>query len=147
MRRTLLTEELIVQFTSAVSQCMPERYAAELIGVDQSTITNWKTAANLARLKKPSKLTKNDVQYLAFIAQLEKARSIARFGRIKVVTKAGDSGAWQAAAWWLERMCPESFGRPYAIGIPGKGPDSEGNTGPVTIIIDGAIVPGKSDGP
>lgn len=141
----MLSTEMSSQFCGAVSQGMPEKYAAELIGVDEQTITYWKTAANLARNKKASKVTKNDVHYLAFLADLEKARSIARLSRIKVIQKAADGGAWQAAAWWLERMCPGSFGRPYAIAVPGRGPDSEGNPGPINIIIDAAIIPSKGD--
>jgi len=145
-RKTILTEEMTAQFNSAVSQGMPERYASELIGVPMSDVSNWTAWGIAARGKKPSKRTPNDALYLAFLEQLEKARSIARLKRVQVIEKAAEGGAWQAAAWWLERMCPESFGRPYAVAVPGKATNQDGNTGVVNIIIDVAVIPaGKPD--
>lgn len=110
-RKTILTNEMITQF-DAVSTGLPERYSAELIGVCQADVTNWKLWGLAARKKKKSKRTANGLLYMAFLEQLEKARTLARLSRIQHIQKAGQGGSWQADAWWLERMCPESFGRP-----------------------------------
>ena len=49
-------------------------------------------------------------KYKKFYEQVNEARSVAVTLRAKRVYKAGET-SWQADAWWLERMVPESFAR------------------------------------
>ena len=44
-------------------------------------------------------------------ARIEQAEAVAIRDRLAVITKAADSGTWQAAAWFLERRYPEQWGR------------------------------------
>ena len=45
-----------------------------------------------------------------FSVALKKAEAECKVARIQTVLKASDK-SWQAAAWWLERRCPEEYGR------------------------------------
>lgn len=42
---------------------------------------------------------------------LKKARAEAIVRNVALIQKAAKAGAWQAAAWWLERVVPEQFGK------------------------------------
>ncbi len=46
-----------------------------------------------------------------FSDAIQKARAEAVVGYLAVIRKAANSGQWQAAAWWLERVLPEQYGR------------------------------------
>jgi transposase-like protein len=46
-----------------------------------------------------------------FAEAIQKARSEAVLGYLAVIRKAAQSGQWQAAAWWLERVLPAEYGR------------------------------------
>ena len=45
-----------------------------------------------------------------FCVALKKAEAECKVARIQTVLKASDK-SWQAAAWWLERRCPDEYGR------------------------------------
>lgn len=55
--------------------------------------------------------------YLEFYEAIKRARGAAIASRIKVIRQAADDGTWQAAAWWLERMYPDEFGRRERIEV------------------------------
>lgn len=42
---------------------------------------------------------------------LKKARADAIVKNVAFVQRAAQNGTWQAAAWWLERAVPETFGK------------------------------------
>jgi hypothetical protein len=42
---------------------------------------------------------------------LKKARADAIVKNVAYVQRAAKNGTWQAAAWWLERSVPETFGK------------------------------------
>jgi hypothetical protein len=46
----------------------------------------------------------------AFSVAIKKAEAECKVARIQTVLKASDK-SWQAAAWWLERRCPEEYGK------------------------------------
>lgn len=46
----------------------------------------------------------------AFSVAIKKAEAECKAARIATILKASDK-SWQAAAWWLERRCPEEYGR------------------------------------
>lgn len=45
-----------------------------------------------------------------FSVALKKAEAECKVARIATILKASDK-SWQAAAWWLERRCPDEYGR------------------------------------
>jgi hypothetical protein len=48
---------------------------------------------------------------------IEKAESVAEHRHVAIVRKAAESGAWQAAAWWLERRHPDVYGRRERVAV------------------------------
>ncbi len=46
----------------------------------------------------------------AFSVALKKAEAECKAARIATILKASEK-SWQAAAWWLERRCPDEYGR------------------------------------
>jgi hypothetical protein len=62
-----------------------------------------------------------DQMYLDFLGDVEKARADAKVRALALVQKAAfDDGAWQAAAWFLERTAPQEFGRQTRLEHTGK---------------------------
>ena len=51
------------------------------------------------------------VEFVQFLHMCEAARARFEMSRVDIVKKAGDDGQWTAAAWWLERMIPEVYGK------------------------------------
>jgi hypothetical protein len=90
-RPTKLTEEMTEQICEAISLGMPDRYVADLVGVEYSTLFRWK--------QKP-----------AFANAIKTAVATRQLVRLKRVESA--EPGWQAASWSLERQCPERFARP-----------------------------------
>lgn len=50
-------------------------------------------------------------QNLELWSALKKARADAIVKNVAFVQRAAQNGTWQAAAWWLERAVPETFGK------------------------------------
>lgn len=46
----------------------------------------------------------------AFSVAIKKAEAECKVARIATILKASEK-SWQAAAWWLERRCPDEYGR------------------------------------
>ena len=45
-----------------------------------------------------------------FSVAIKKAEAECKAARIATILKASEK-SWQAAAWWLERRCPDEYGR------------------------------------
>lgn len=50
-------------------------------------------------------------EYVVFKEELEKAQADAQVAALAKIQKAASEGAWQAAAWYLERSRPAEWGR------------------------------------
>lgn len=50
-------------------------------------------------------------EYVSLIEDIEYAEAMVESERVSIVKTAADTGTWQAAAWWLERRKPETWGR------------------------------------
>lgn len=53
--------------------------------------------------------------YSDFLHAIEKARAAAVQSYLEVIHTAAQNGTWQAAAWWLERVLPEQYGRKTTV--------------------------------
>lgn len=53
----------------------------------------------------------SEAECLKFWDEMKKARADAIVRNVAHVQQAAQNGSWQAAAWWLERTVPESYGR------------------------------------
>lgn len=50
-------------------------------------------------------------EYAHLLADIEEAQAAYEASRVSLISTAADTGSWQAAAWWLERRNPETWGR------------------------------------
>ena len=48
---------------------------------------------------------------MEFMESIKRANAQSIVNRVALIARAADSGNWRAAAWLLERMAPESFGK------------------------------------
>ena len=48
---------------------------------------------------------------MEFLESIKRANAQSIVNRVALIARAADSGNWRAAAWLLERMAPESFGK------------------------------------
>jgi hypothetical protein len=56
-------------------------------------------------------ISKEQDEALALWEKVSKARADAVVRNVTLIQKAASEGSWQAAAWWLERAAPNSYGR------------------------------------
>lgn len=94
------SEELCKNICDDIKKGVPVKHASISHGIDESTFYVWYNKGKKAKSGK----------YKKFYEQVNEARSAAVTLRAKRVYKAGET-SWQADAWWLERMVPESFAR------------------------------------
>jgi len=72
--------------------------AAQAVGICRVSIYNWMERGE-----------KGEEPYLQFLQQLKKAKAKSEIRHVEVIDKAMDKN-WTAAAWWLERSNPQSWG-------------------------------------
>lgn len=92
-----LTPEVQNRIVMAISAGNTRRTAAVYAGIGERTLYTW-----LARRSGP---------YEQFRQAIEKAEADAIVATVTLIRQAAQTGTWQAAAWWLERMHPGEFGR------------------------------------
>ena len=96
-RRTKLNEATKSTILKAISTGATYEIAANLAGVSRSTLNNW--------LQKGEEQTRGI--YSTFLDDFKKAEARCMVAALVRIKQAADSGTWQAAAWLLERRCPE----------------------------------------
>ena len=96
-----LTPELEATILGALAEGNYIETAAALAGVCSKTVYDWLREGARAKSGK-----KHD-----FLQAVEKAQAIAEAKGIRSIKAAEDAGAWQAAAWRLERKFPDRWGR------------------------------------
>jgi transposase len=73
--------------------------ASARAGISESTLSKWM-----------SKGANGESPYDAFAKAVKKAERDSEAQHVGVIVRASEK-TWQAAAWWLERKYPESWGR------------------------------------
>ncbi len=101
-RPSSMTAEARTRFLEALRAGNTIQDSAEFAGRDYSTIRRW-----FLRGCKPNART----DYREFAEDVKQASTHARVVRVTRIAAAGARGVWQADAWWLERMFPETWGR------------------------------------
>ena len=99
-RPTKLTPELTRDITSYISEGNPPTIAATLVGISPSTYFNWM-----------SRGSKKTPRFMEFSELIKRATAQSIANRVAHISRAAEGGHWRAAAWLLERMAPESFGK------------------------------------
>lgn len=92
-RPSKYTPETVTRITEAIALGAPYDLACKSAGVHYDTFNTW-------RKQKPE-----------FFEAVEKAEGRAVVGWLAKIEAAASDGAWQAAAWKLERRYPQQFGR------------------------------------
>lgn len=100
MAKIKLTPELQDGICNDIKKGVPIIHAAVANGISQSTFYEYYNKGKEAKSGK----------FHDFYVKVEEAKSEAIALRAKQIYKAGFE-TWQASAWWLERVCPEYFGK------------------------------------
>ena len=99
-RPTKLTPELTRDITSYISEGNPPTIAATLVGISPSTYFNWM-----------SKGSEKIPRFMEFSELIKRATAQSIANRVAHISRAAEGGHWRAAAWLLEIIAPESFGK------------------------------------
>lgn len=70
-------------------------------------------------------ISKEQKEALSIWEKVSKARADAVVRNVTLIQKAASEGSWQAAAWWLERAAPNSYGRQKANTVEAAQPTRE----------------------
>lgn len=100
-RPTKLTPDLQKRLCEAIKLGMNRERAAWFVGIDRVTLQRWLKAAE----------GRQSGKYVDFCHSLKKAEAEAIAINLKHLHTAAQDGAWQAAAWQLERRYPKEYGR------------------------------------
>ena len=100
-RPTKLTPEVTDRYCQAVGMGAKLKIAAAYAGIDPDTVNRWLHAGAAAQTGK----------YWEFYGRVKKAEATAVVGWLAKIEKAASEGTWTAAAWKLERIYPEDYGR------------------------------------
>ena len=99
-RPTKLTPELTREITSYIQDGNTPTISATLVGISPSTYFDWM-----------SKGSNQQPGFMEFSESIKRACAQSIVNRVAHISRVADSGNWRAAAWMLERMAPESFGK------------------------------------
>jgi len=113
MTKTACTPELIAAICKHLRIGAYRKDAIKAAGVAETTFYYWierggKERRHIDSGKKPRK---RESAYLHALQSIEKAEAESSLGDLAMITRAAQDGAWQAAAWKLERRNPEQWGR------------------------------------
>jgi len=99
-RPVKLTPELTQEITTYIRDGNSPTISATLVGISPSTYFNWM-----------SKGSNQEPRFMEFLESIKRANAQSIVNRVALIARAADSGNWRAAAWLLERISPESFGK------------------------------------
>ncbi|KPK43084.1 MAG: hypothetical protein AMJ65_06830 [Phycisphaerae bacterium SG8_4] len=99
---TKACEDRFRRVEEALSNGYSLAIAAMSAGIDRDTLRQWLKWG--AEGKTP--------EFAEFLHRCEHARARFEMTRVDIIRKAGEAkDGWTAAAWWLERMIPEVYGK------------------------------------
>lgn len=119
-RPSKLTPEAKARILEALESGMFLKHAAEAAGVSASTLHLWiQKGAGTWKDREGGRELPPDPEFAAFAADVAAARAKAVERCLRTITKAAAEGDWRAAAWFLERACPDEWGpREKVEGVP-----------------------------
>lgn len=87
--------------------------AAQYAGLNATTVYRWMELGQREeeRLDKGGEPTNEGLACLELWRTMRKARAEAVVRNVAQIQKAANQGEWKAAAWWLERTMPDSYGK------------------------------------
>ena len=100
MAKCKLNSELTKNICENIKNGIPFKYACKICGISKSTFYNWYNKGKKA----------DEGIFKEFYDEVENAKAEAVKYNVDIIRNAAENGYWRAAAWWLERTCPEEFG-------------------------------------
>ena len=101
IRKMKLNSQIQEAICNEIKRGTPITSACLIAGISKDTYYRWYRKGEKAKTGR----------FKEFYNKIEEAKAYAIALRVENIRKAGRNGSWQADAWWLERMVPESFGR------------------------------------
>jgi transposase len=136
-RPSKLTAHVRERIAQAVSSGASYRAAALSAGVAESTVRSWLARGRAEQGAR--RHARGERPYVELVEAVEQAAGRAEVRAAVLIAKAAESD-WRAAAWFLERRDPETFGPPAAR-LEHSGPGG----GPVTLDALGLDLDRLSD--
>jgi len=112
MAKTKLNQEVINTAAKYVALGTPVKYICDSLLIDESTWYGW--------YNKGEELEDDRNLYTKFFKSVKKAKGDLIARNLQVIEKAAQEGTWTAAAWKLERLDFENFGRKEKLEHSGK---------------------------
>ncbi len=100
-RKTKYSKELINEVCGYIQDGLPNKDAAELAGIGETTFYEWLSNSYDNPLTEDEKAEFRESMYIA--------RAKRHYKLASAIIKASETN-WRAAAWYLERTCPEEYG-------------------------------------
>lgn len=112
MSNVKVTEETIKTVSQEITRGVPIKYAVVIGGISLGTHYKYYNKGKKAIEKGDYDEDSLEVKYFQAI-DVAKAKAVAL--RVEQIRNAADEGTWTAAAWWLERVDHEHFGKKSVI--------------------------------
>ena len=103
MAKTKLNQELIKTAAKYVALGTPVKYICDALIINESTWYSW--------YNKGKENDDDRTLEVKFYKSIKKSKGDLIARNLKHIEQAADNGTWQAAAWKLERLDFENFGR------------------------------------
>jgi len=117
-RKTILNQAMFDAIIDLLKRGNYLSTTAKAVGITPATITSWANKGNAILDEERDDLTPTEQLYASFAIEVEKARGFAEVQNVEVIRRASQDN-WTAAAWWLERTNPKSWGRVQRTEITG----------------------------
>lgn len=110
----LLTESEQLAIVQALRLGTPVAIASEAAGVASGTLKTWMARGREERARREAgeEPDRRYDRHLALVDVIDKAKAEGMVSHVVSISRAAQSGKWQAAAWMLSRTAPEEFGPP-----------------------------------
>lgn len=99
------TPEIKEKLLTAIRKGAPYELACNYARIDVKTLWNWKQRAEVD----------NEPEFVQFFQDLKEAEGLTSLVWLEKIDKAMNDGAWQAAAWKLERRHHKHFSAQAAL--------------------------------
>lgn len=84
--------------------------AANFAGLSVQTVYRWLELGQRENERVERGEQPTELECLELWLEMRKARADAVMRNVAQIQKAANQGEWKAAAWWLERQLPDTFG-------------------------------------
>ena len=95
-----LSPELTAKIVERIIEGNRPQLAANMVGISSSTFFEWM-----------SKGKNLEAEFLEFSEAITRAFAQAVILKIGIIHRAATKGDWRASAYWLEKNCPEIYGK------------------------------------